>query len=130
MGIISRFRRCASGSTSVEFAIVGLVFFILSIGIIEFGRGLWIRTHISHAADVGARTLLLNASATATELENATRDAFVHGDPTDLVITITTEDVAGVTYRRIRVQYPLSLWLPGLTTSVVNFDLERRIPVV
>ena len=106
-----------------------MLFIMLSIGILEFGRALWLRNHISHAADVGARTLLLNADATNTDLEDATRAAFV-GDPSALQITVTTQTASGVTYRLIQLQYPLTLFLPGLSTPTITFGLQRRIPVL
>ena len=60
--------RKARGVTTVEFAIVGSVFFIALFGVIEFGRALYTLNTLSEAARRGARVAAvcpLNHSAIA-----------------------------------------------------------------
>lgn len=129
MELLHRICRCRSGSTAVEFAIVSMVFVLLSIGIVEFGRGLHLRNHIAHAADVGTRKVLMNPVISDASLDDAIRGAFTRGDRSLLEIEITSSQVAGVPTRDILIRYPLALLIPGLTPSAITLSLARRIPV-
>ena len=51
--------RCDSGVTAIEFAFVGLLAISLILGIIEFGRALFIRNELAFAADIAMGYLKL-----------------------------------------------------------------------
>lgn len=127
MSILRRIRRCRSGSTSIEFAIVGLSFMILSVGVMECGRGLFMRNHMAHATDMAVRKMLVNKSATDQEVAQALRDALEHGDPDLLEIELSTEIQDDEEHRRLIVRYPLSLGFPGMPAHVVTMQMERKI---
>ncbi len=55
-----------SGSTTVEFALVGLLFFALIIGVIEFGRLLWTLNALHYGAQQAARCAAVNSSLCGT----------------------------------------------------------------
>jgi Flp pilus assembly protein TadG len=88
----------------VEFAVVAPIFFLMVIGILEFGRALMVQQVLVSAARVGARqAVTLNATAadTSTTVTNYTDNAAVPGvavavspDPNTAapgdVITVTT----------------------------------------
>ena len=48
-------RRCERGITTIEFAIVGAVFFMVLFAIIEFGRALFVANALSESTRRGAR---------------------------------------------------------------------------
>ncbi len=129
MDLLHRICRCRSGATAVEFAIVSMVFVLLSISIVEFGRGLYLRNHIAYAADVGTRKVLMDPVISDASLDSAIRGAFTRGDPALLEIAITSEQVGGVPSRDVAIRYPLVLLIPGLTPSPITLHLARRIPV-
>lgn len=128
MRILARFRGSQSGSVAVEFAVVGLLFMMLSVGVFEFGRALNVRSDMGHAVDVAARTLMINAAATNQAVATALRDAFRRGDPARLQIAVSNETVAGASYRRIQTTYPLQLRLVGFGNTLLTFTIVRRIP--
>lgn len=132
----SRAWRCESGATAVEFAIVCLPLLLLSLGIVEFGRALFVRNDLSYAADVAARKVLIDQiPATASEsdasaaLNSAVRGAFGGGDPSLLQVSVKTETVDGVTFRVLSIRYPFTLLLVGLSNSPIGLAVSRRIPV-
>ncbi len=129
MGTFCRLRDCRSGATALEFAIVSLFLVLISIGVIDFGRGFHARNNMSHAVDVGARTLLTNAETSDSTLETAIRSAFTGSSPELLEIEITSESINGTTYRAVTMGYPLSLHIPGLESSPVILIILRRIPL-
>lgn len=150
-----RLCRCPSGSAAVEFSIVSLLLVVLSLGIVEFGRGLYVRNQLSYAADLVARKVLLQGSAavpTLTQtgllgtaltttssataqlldsvLETDLRAAFTSGDPGLLQVVLGTETADGIAFRTVSVSYPMPLLVPGLVSAAINLRVARRIPLV
>ena len=125
-----RLRGCEAGSTAVEFAIVSLVLVLVTLGIVEFGRGLNIRNQLSQAADFGARKILTDRNSSDGALENAVRSAFIAASPDKLKISVGSETVNGVQFRTIALTYPLTLLVPGLSDGVIHLSLSRRTPIV
>jgi Flp pilus assembly protein TadG len=128
--------RCQSGATAVEFALVCLPLFLLSLGIVEFGRAFFVRNDISYAADVAARKVLIGQipasssdSEAAASLDTAVREAFGSGDPALLEVVVGKETVDGVVFRVLSISYPFSLFVPGLSESPIALGLSRRIPI-
>jgi Flp pilus assembly protein TadG len=85
-------RRFNKGITTVEFAIVGLLMFIVVFGVIEFGRALFVMNTLTEATRRGAR---LAAVCPVGDPAPANAAAFVNGGPV----------VAGLTTSNIQVQY-------------------------
>ena len=129
MNLMRRFRRCRSGATAVEFAIIGLIFLMLCIGIIEIGRAFNVRSSMLHAVDMATRTVLLNSSATEEAISTALRDSFHTGDPSLLKIFVATETISGQPYRRLEVSYPLEIILVGFPEQMLSFSVSRLIPM-
>lgn len=100
------------GAAVVEFAIVAPVFFLLVIGLVEFGRALMVQQVLTNASRVGARTAI-GLNTTTTEVINATTEyaqgvsvpgvqvsvtpspaAAKAGDPITVTVTIPYEEVS------------------------------------
>ena len=122
--------RCQSGAVALEFAIVSLFLVLISIGVIQFGRGLYVRNEMAYAADKGARAALIDADISDTALENTVRDAFSGPDADQLQVVVGTETVNGRTYRTAKLVYPLTLEFLGLTDADIELSITRRIPVI
>ena len=129
MGILSRFRRCRSGTAAIEFAIVGLVFIMLCIGVIEFGRALNVRSDMARAVDVAERSILLNKDATEAAIATSLSEAFDRGDRSLLTVAAPVEVVLGKSYRRIQATYPMQLILVGAPETPIVFSIIRRVPI-
>jgi len=61
-----RLPRCRSGATLVEFAIVGGLFFLLIIGVVEVGRLLWTLNALHYGTQQAARCAAVNSSLCGT----------------------------------------------------------------
>ena len=125
-----RLRSCQAGSTAVEFAIVCPVLVLVTLGVIEFGRGLNIRNQLSQAADYGARKILTDKQISDSGLETTVRSAFSASAVGLLTVTIGAESVNGVQFRTITLGYPFTPLIPGLSSGQINLSLTRRTPVV
>ncbi len=128
MKIIRRFIACRSGASAVEFAIVGSLFMLLSIGIVEFGRALHLRNQIAFAADVGVRKTLTTPSISTANLDTVIRAAFTHGDATKLQISIVTSGEGAARAREIKITYPLVPVLASIVPGPINLSIARRVP--
>ncbi len=56
----------AAGTTIVEFAIVCIAFFVLIVGLLDVGRGVWLYNSISAGAREGTRYAIVNGSFSPT----------------------------------------------------------------
>jgi len=141
MRALRRLRSCRAGSTAVEFAIICMALLLVTFGVIEFGRGLYVRNQLSQAADCGARLILtgavgsgcgppLTSPLTDSALQSAVRSAFTAGTPGMLTVTVGAETVNGVPFRTITLGYPFTPLIPQLSTGVINLSVARRTPVI
>lgn len=120
--------RCERGAAAVEFAIVSGVLIMLLIGIIELGRAFYVQNHISHLADQAARRVLIQPNITDAELEGQLRSAFNAGNPDDLAISVDVDASGGNDYRVVTIGFPLTLFIPNLSSGAVSLSVTRRIP--
>lgn len=124
----AKFRHCSSGAAAAEFAIICLVLIVFSVGIVEIGRGLYLRNQLLHAVDVAARQIITNLNASDVELESAIRTRFSAGTPDALQVTLGVETLDGITFRTIKINYPLDLMIPALNLETIPVTVARRMP--
>ena len=81
-------RKGELGTTVVEFAIGGMIFFTVVFGVIEFGRLLWTHNALVDATRRGARYAVINkntgtvvTSAGNVSVINAIKNVTVYNDP-------------------------------------------------
>jgi Flp pilus assembly protein TadG len=86
-----RCRRFRQGAAVVEFAVVAPVFFLLVIGMIEFGRAIMVQQVMTNASREGARVGVLDsATPTASLVKQTVVDYCVNGG----LPTVTTSCVS------------------------------------
>lgn len=127
--MLRRLARCERGAAAVEFAIISVVFLGLVIGLIEFGRILYIKNQLSYAADIASRTIMINTAVTEAAIETAVRDEFIAGDPTGLTVVVVPEVLGGDTFRVVTITYPVTHVIPILGSELITLDVTRRVPV-
>ena len=127
---LRRLRSDRSGAAALEFAFVGLPFSLLLLGLIEFGRGLHIRSALDTAADRAQRAVLIDPSASAASLEDAIRATFQAGPPERLVITFGNDTIAGTDYRLVSLKYEMQLLLPAPLGRTLHIGSTRRVAML
>jgi Flp pilus assembly protein TadG len=115
----SRTRR---GVSSIEFALVAPVFFLVVFGLIENGRMLMLQHAVTNAAREGCRAAALASNIDASDVETIVRDHLKStlGDTANdiakvrLSIPATLTDVASETELTVSVEvdYADASWLP------------------
>jgi Flp pilus assembly protein TadG len=127
--LAARLRKADDGSAAVEFALVAMAALVVFLGIIEFGRVLYMRNEISYAIDRAARKILVNPAVINSEVEEILRNAITFGAPADLKITFGSETVETVPFRTLLINYPVTLLIPNLTNNKFTLSVERRVPL-
>lgn len=135
LGWLRKTRDAEDGATALEFAIVASVFIIVAMGIIEFGRSLQVRNEMAYAMDWGARTVLMDASANATDISAAIKERFNSYDKDKLTVEIADESMpctvdgkaGSMDTRAVTIAYPMKLFIPGFT-GTLDMTLERVVP--
>jgi Flp pilus assembly protein TadG len=106
------------GTTTVEFAIIGLVFFIVLFGVMEMGRALFVENALTEAARRGAR---MAAVCPVGDAKPATVAVFGNGNGRSTV-------VAGLTTGNIVIEY-LDASGNVLTNPTGNFGTIHYVRV-
>lgn len=126
---LARLPRDRRGTTAVEFALIGLPFVILLLGLVEFGRGLHIRTALDNAADHAQRAILIDPATPAATLTALARAHFDAGDSTALAVSLRSEQADGRDYRVVALSYEMQLLLPAPLGRAVTLAMERQVLV-
>ncbi len=127
---LGRLRDCQSGTTAIEFAIIGPLLISLAIGTVEFGRGLLIRNELAYAMDRAVRMALIDPSVTEAVIETTFRGALTSADVELVAVAFGAETVDSTAFRTMQVTYPLELLIPGLIGQAIEVSVDRRIPVL
>ncbi|MEA2984019.1 MAG: hypothetical protein QOD94_273 [Alphaproteobacteria bacterium] len=117
------------GGVAVEFAIVSVALVFVSLGIIEFGRALSVRTELSFLADIAARQILNDSSVSDDEVDGKVRAAFTSSRPELLELDFGTEVIDGSQFRTISIRYPFIPLIPQLASNAITLRVEERVPV-
>ena len=128
IGLATRLFGCTRGAAAVEFAIVSMILITLVIGTIDFGRTLFTQHQISSLADQALRKVMIDPDISAGTLESELRADFSAGNPDELTVSVTSDTVDGIAYRVVTVGYPMTLFVPGLSSDVIALSVTRRVP--
>lgn len=128
MTALLRAAKCERGAAAVEFAIISMVLISLCVGIVDFGRTLYVKNQLAFLADQATRSVLVNPAITNAQLQATLEADFNAGDPDDLAVNIAAETVAGTSFRVITISYPMTLFIPNLTSKNISLDVTRRVP--
>ena len=107
--------RGEKGATLLEFAFVSILFMMLTAGMMELGRGVWIYNSVAHAAREGCRYAIVNGGDSGHAVSDTQVSDYVKTRiPMDSVTVTTTWSEVSKT--------------PGsVVTVVVDFEFEPVI---
>ena len=118
-GRLLTLRRDERGAELIEFAVVSFLFFLLTFGVMEFGRAIWMYSTVAHVAKEGARWAIVRGSESG---RTAT--------PTD-VETYVTQRAAGMTGITVTTTWDDPAKDPGSIVQVrVDKEFQPALPVV
>jgi Flp pilus assembly protein TadG len=130
--LLKRYATDESGASAVEFSIVVTAFVVVSMGVIELGRTYQVRNELAYAADIGGRRLsvmvnnpTISPDNYVTEIENEIEATFQGYDPSKLAVNIDQETLDGVTYQKLTLTYPMSVFIP-FRSNTYDLKIVRR----
>jgi Flp pilus assembly protein TadG len=118
---LARFRKSISGAAALEFAIVGPVFILLALGIVDIGRNVLIIHQLNHLADQISRRYMLSGPLNAPDLEAYARASWKGWDPASLSVSAEIRQVNGLATIHLELGYPITWVIPlgdGFVTSI------------
>ncbi len=105
------------GAVLVEIALCFLIFIVLSIGLFEMARGVWIWTTLSHAVRQGSRFAMVrgadatyNSPTDVATITQVVRNQAIGLSPSDLTVNVTWETgaQAGGQFVEVQALYPFN----------------------
>ena len=130
------------GATLVEFAFVFLAFVLLTVGLMELGRGVWTYTTLAHACRQGARFAMVHGgynpvkdaqdnNITEAAVEEAVKANVIGLDPSKItVITTWTPDHKRGSQIDIQVTYPFEVVTGSLILPQGTLHLRARCRMI
>ncbi|CUH63668.1 Flp pilus assembly protein TadG [Thalassovita gelatinovora] len=124
---ISRFIRKEDGAAALEFAIVGSVYLVMLVVLLDVARGFYLHNKLGFAADKIARQILMDPNANANTVDMPpSLDGF---DP-DLLEVVTQQlTIAGKDFQNLTLYYPMSMATPLLHIDLVDLQINRLVPI-
>ena len=111
----ARLRACESGSAMVEFALVGGLFFLLLIGVVEVGRLLWTLNALHYGAQQAARCAAVNSGLCGTNDKLQTWATNIGGSPVPgSAFTLNTAAACGM---QVTASYTMKLYIPYVSLN-------------
>jgi Flp pilus assembly protein TadG len=127
--VASRVIRCSRGTTSVEFAVIGIAFLLVIFGTIEFSLAAWTNEALQETAMASARGVGLvqspcgnsgtySASMTLSYIENAAAAQSITLSSANVAVNNSTT-CAGVSgFSQVTITYTFTAVVPLFLTSL------------
>lgn len=121
---------CRKGASAVEFAIVAPIFFMVVLGIVEFGRMSMVQQVITNAAREGARIAVLDGS-TNSKVKNRVNDYLTAGSISGATVTMIPDPPSTAGFDdpvsvSVAVPFDNVSWLPA-PFFLKNTDLTATV---
>lgn len=121
------------GSTLVEFALVLLIAMTILLGIMEFGRAVWIYGTIAHAAREGTRFAIVRGAESAAPADTAAVRAYVQaragfGTATQVTTSWQPDNKPGSVVQ-VMAQYNYQPVLPLVPSGGINLRSTSRMVI-
>lgn len=121
-------RRKRQGAAAVEFALVAPLFFLLIVGMLEFGRAVMVQQILTNAAREGARAAVLDG-ATANGVRNSVTTYLTNSGISGATVQITPTEPATAGFGQpvsvqISVPFGQVSWVPLPTIPFSNVNLK------
>lgn len=115
------------GAAALEFALVGLPLLFLILGLIEFGRALYVKSAIIEAIDRAQRIVMIDPDTSSPALEGDIRSILDKLAAEKLTVGDRMETISGADYRLLSVDYDMTLFVPTPLGTSVTLGAARRV---
>ena len=108
--MIRRLILCERAATVLEFAFILPILLAFMLGIVEFGRAMWIRQTLQYAVETAARTALADSTLNTSAISSAVTANLLGLNGVNPVVTVTSS----TTQITIAATVDFSMLAPGL----------------
>ncbi len=123
-------RRCESGATAVELALIMPMFVALVFGIFNYGWAIYCGNEVRYAVQRASRLLVADPNTSLNDLRAAVAERLNGADIDDINLTMSTETFGASTQvARISWTYAYTIETPFLDDAVLNFDSSLLAPL-
>ncbi|MDP1737121.1 MAG: pilus assembly protein [Caulobacter sp.] len=123
-------RRCESGATAVELALVMPMFVALVFGIFNYGWAIYCGNEVRYAVQRASRLLIVEPDTSLEDLRAAVAERLNGAEIEDVDLAMTTETFGASTHvARITWTYAYTIQTPFLDDAVLNFDSSLLAPL-
>lgn len=105
-----RFLLCRQATALLEFAFLLPVFLAMMVGIMEFGRAMWIRQTLQYAVESASRTALADSSLSTSSISGTVTSDLIGLQGVVPVVTVTSS----ATQITVFASYNFTFLVPGL----------------
>ena len=132
--LISQRNQRRRGSVIVEFALVFMLYLVVVLGLMEFGRCMWTYATVAHAARQAARFCMVRGTinpATTTDIENVVK-RFAMGLEDSKLTVNTTYDPATIDRGdiiEVEVGYPFQFVTSPILVYGSTLNLSARTEI-
>lgn len=128
MPLIKHPLQSQSGSVSIEFAFIGMLLIVLTLGTFELARIAYVRHTLLGATGLATRMVGMGASDAA--IEAAMRARFGSNEQSAVTISFAPQIAGGLSYRRIDAEFALPLIIPNLGLFPRNTFTVRAVQLI
>jgi Flp pilus assembly protein TadG len=118
-----------SGATAVEFAIVGPIFLIMLIGIVQLSIAYFHGSSVQWAVDRAMRTAMVDADITSTEVENLIAASLGDINPPEIELTFSIDTSGEIHLAHVVANYEIPVQILFMPEFAVEFSVEAYVPV-
>lgn len=123
-------RRCDSGATAVELALVMPMFIALVFGIFNYGWGLYCGGEVRNAIQDASRMLIVDPHTSVGDIRAAVAARLHSASMADVTLTMTTESLSGSDrVARLSWVYAYTIDTPFISRTLLRFDSSIITPL-
>lgn len=119
------------GASAVEFAMVAPIFLIMSMGVVEMGRAMFIKSALQFAVEETARYAIVTSTATTSDLETYAATSLSNSgtNVSGATFSVTQEIADSRTYMSIVATYSFTVIIPIVSLPDMTLNAKSRVPI-
>ncbi len=126
--MFARFAKDEGGASAAEFALISPIFIALMFGVFQFGWALHCASSVRYALEESARTVMLNETLTAQDVEAAMRNKLAQlADPEIAIDIVEDSTQLGMELVHLNATYVHHMTVPFLPVWELTFEQTASV---
>lgn len=127
----TRLRRNRRGASAVEFALIIPIFLTMTMGVVEMGRAMFIKSALQFAVEETARHAIVNSGASTATLKEYAENSLANSgaNAASATFTVTQEITGSRTYMSIVGTYNFTVIVPLVGLPDITLNAKSRFPI-